>query len=326
MDRDHPQGEVAISELPRLAILVPTFRRPDHLEALLRMIDEAIRHDTATLIDNWQLRVFIADNDAVDREGSLRAERLRDSLSVDLEIIDEPRPGVSHVRNRLVEVALAWQPRYLLMIDDDEWPSRNWIRHMLDTAEHYSADIVSGPVRPDFETTPPAWIVEHRLFDDAPLPTGEFPEVQRTGNTLLRSEQLADQGRFPDGEWFSVSLGRIGGEDSHLIEGLVKNGARHVWCEEAVVHERIPAQRLSVDYLAARAFRNGNAGMRYRSMLLPGLRWSCIRVGKSLFLFLRWLTLTHRLFTPDSRSLHKLDWQIIRGRFHAHLGRYPQFY
>ena len=313
-------------ETPRVAILIPTFRRPDSLESLLRIIDEAVRLDRSALLDNWQLRIFIADNDAKGREGSQRAGELAGSLVVELEIIDEPKPGVSYVRNRLVDVALAWQPRYLLMIDDDEWPSRDWISHMLNTAERYSADVVSGPVRPDFEVTPPDWIVDNCLFDDAPLPTGEFPDVQRTGNTLLRSDQLVDHQRFHGKEWFSVELGRIGGEDSHLIEGLVKDGARHVWCEEAIVHERIPIQRLSLEYLGTRAFRSGNAGMRYRSMLMPGLRWSCVRVGKSLFLFMRWLVLTYRLFIPDLRPLHKLDWQVIRGRFNAHLGRFQQFY
>ncbi|ASJ70999.1 hypothetical protein IMCC3135_04430 [Granulosicoccus antarcticus IMCC3135] len=316
----------AVGKRARVAILIPTFRRPDSLESLLRMIDEAVRHNQPSLEDNWQLKIFIADNDATGREGSQRAAELDEALVVDLEIIDEPRPGVSYVRNRLVAAALAWQARYLLMIDDDEWPSGDWISNMLNTAEHYSADIVSGPVRPDFEVKPPAWIIDNFLFDDVPLSTGEFPDVQRTGNTLLRSEQLIDQHRFPDKEWFCVELGRIGGEDSHLIEALVKDGARHVWCEEAAVHERIPAQRLSLEYLGARAFRCGNAGMRYRSMLMPGLHWSCIRVGKSLFLFMRWLMLSYRLLSPGLRSLHQLDWQVIRGRFNAHLGRFQQFY
>lgn len=290
------------------------------------MIDEAVRDSQPPLTDHWQLRIFVADNDATGRDGSRRAAGLTPSLSIELEVIEEPRPGVSHVRNRLVDAALAWQAHYLLMIDDDEWPSPHWIAHMLNTAEQYSADIVSGPVRPDYEEKPPAWITDHCLFDDAPLPTGEFPNVQRTGNTLLRSDRLADERRYPEKQWFSVELGRIGGEDSHLIEGLVRDGARHVWCEEAVVHERIPIQRLSLEYLGARAFRCGNAGMRYRAMLMPGLHWRCIRVGKSLFLFLRWLVLGYRLFIPDSRSLHKLDWQVIRGRFNAHLGRFQQFY
>ncbi len=189
------RSQGAAGETPRVAILIPTFRRPDSLESLLRMIDAAVRHNRPTLADKWQLRIFIADNDATGREGSQRAVELAGSFVVELEIIDEPRPGVSYVRNRLVDAALTWQARYLLMIDDDEWPSRDWISHMLNAAERYSADIVSGPVRPDFEVKPPDWIIDNYLFDDAKQTTGEFPSVQRTGNTLLRSEQLADQQR-----------------------------------------------------------------------------------------------------------------------------------
>ena len=323
-----------------VAILVPTFRRPDSLETLLRLLAESVADAAAPASDvpageggasgrvrgSRTFSLLVADNDAERQEGREVVERLAPLLGVDVSVVVEAARGVSSVRNRLVTAALDAGARHLLMIDDDEWPSRGWVGAMLRCAEAHAADIVSGPVRPDFEAPPPAWVVEHALFDDAPHPTGAFPRVQRTGNTLFRAAVLADPVLFPDREWFSVRLGRFGGEDSHLVERLVGLGARHVWCEEAVVHERVPEARTRFDYLAARAWRNGNTGMLYRSMLLPGPLWGGVRVGRSAYLALRWVALAHRCLRGSARRRHLLDGYVVRGRLAAHAGRHRAFY
>lgn len=316
----------------RVAILIPTFRRPDSLEALLRLLAESVADaseasgSAASADEAPAFTVFVADNDAERQEGRRVVERVAPTLGLEVRTLVEEARGVSSVRNRLVAAGLDAGARYLLMIDDDEWPSRGWVKAMVRCAEDHAADIVSGPVRPDFEAPPPAWVVEHALFDDAPHPTGTFPLVQRTSNILFRAGALDDPPRFPGREWFSLRLGRHGGEDSHLVERLVGLGAHHVWCEEAVVHERIPESRTRYEYLAARAWRNGNAGMLYRSMLLPGPLWSSVRVGRSAWLALRWVALSHRCLREPGRRLHLLDGHVVRGRFAAHAGRFREFY
>jgi hypothetical protein len=66
--------------------------------------------------------------------------------------------------------------------------------------------------------------------------------------------------------------------------------------------------------------------MLYRSMLLPGVLWQSVRIGKSLYLALQWVVMSYRLLLPGTRNLHRLDGQIVRGRFHAHLGRFRSHY
>ncbi len=65
----------------------------------------------------------------------------------------EPRQGNCHAINAAFETALAAFPAAInfLMIDDDEIASRGWIERMVVAAETTGADIVGGPVLPEFD-------------------------------------------------------------------------------------------------------------------------------------------------------------------------------
>ena len=72
--------------------------------------------------------------------------RLRDARYV-----HEPRPGISHARNRGVAEA---KGDFVAFIDDDELPAPNWLESLLLTQRTYRADVVLGPVRPVFDRPP----------------------------------------------------------------------------------------------------------------------------------------------------------------------------
>lgn len=305
----------------RVAVLIPTFRRPVQLEKLLVTLADEVADCQRHWQDGMAIRVIVIDNDVENQAGAAVAQRLGPNLGCEYEVLVEATAGVSVIRNRLVGLAMTWQADLLQMIDDDEYPAPGWLRQMVQCAIACEADIVSGPVRAEFEVAPPEWVVEHYQFEDRPHETGTFPAVQRTSNVMFRSSVLKNATLFTDGEWFNIALGRTGGEDSHLIERLVNAGAKHVWCEEAAVHEHVPAERLEPRYLRQRAWRYGNCGMVYRELLHPGPLWTLIRLGKTAFLAGRWLLLSYRYLIPSMRELHHLELCIVRGRVNAHLGR-----
>ena len=65
----------------------------------------------------------------------------------------EPRQGNCHAINAAFETALATFPAAtsLLMIDDDEIASPDWLELMVRAAEITGADLVGGPVLPNFD-------------------------------------------------------------------------------------------------------------------------------------------------------------------------------
>lgn len=67
---------------------------------------------------------------------------------------------------------------------------------------------------------------------------------------------------------FRSDRGLTGGEDTLFFTELALSGRRLVWCNEAVVSERMPAERVDLDYLFRCGFRFGQATTRTRTCLL----------------------------------------------------------
>jgi succinoglycan biosynthesis protein ExoM len=62
---------------------------------------------------------------------------------------------------------------------------------------------------------------------------------------------------------FDPALGLTGGEDGDLLSRLVQQGARIIWCDEAVVHEPVESGRLSLRWLLRRALSGGQDFARH---------------------------------------------------------------
>jgi len=79
----------------------------------------------------------------------------------------------------------------------------------------------------------------------------------RAGNAFLR-RALFEAHRF------DPVYARIG-EDWDLFRRMARAGARFVWCDEARVDERVPAERLRLGWLSRRAFLGGATYARAES-------------------------------------------------------------
>jgi succinoglycan biosynthesis protein ExoM len=113
---------------------------------------------------------------------------------------------------------------------------------------------VLGPVEPVVPPTAPGWIRRGRFYDFPRMSSGTVipPNRLRFGNVLVRGALL--RGPQPP---FDPALGLTGGEDGDLLSRLAQQGARIVWCDEAVVHEPVEASRLSLQWLMRRALSGG---------------------------------------------------------------------
>ncbi|MGA2381790.1 MAG: hypothetical protein ABSG85_21035 [Spirochaetia bacterium] len=116
---------------------------------------------------------------------------------------------------------------------------------------------VLGPALPSFQTPPPKWIVQGRIFERPSNKTGEILRWKdtRTGNVLFRRELFA-QGKL----WFDTDYGR-GGEDRDFFRRMIAAGNQFIWCNEAVAWETIPPSRCTRRFQLRRALLRGKAGM-----------------------------------------------------------------
>lgn len=254
---DGSTGAPAAGADPRTVVAVLTYRRPDDLRAVLPMLVAQAR----TL--DPPARVLVVDNDPDAGAQDVVAQAAQDAAGVDVVHVHEPRPGIAAARNRaLDEVGDA---RVVVFVDDDERPVDRWLRLLVDTYLVDRPEAVVGPVVSEFVQEPDAWVRAGRFFDRRRLRTGTTTDVAATNNLLLDLDRLRALGLR-----FDEAFGLSGGSDMLITRQLSGAGGRIVWCDEAVVVDVVPPDRVTRTWVLARAFRSGNTWARTSVVLAPG--------------------------------------------------------
>lgn len=240
-------------------VCVASFRRPELLESLLNSLD---LQDIVK--DGSRVRVIVVDNDK-NRSAEAVVHRFSERSRLPIVYDVEPRQNISLARNRSLSHATA---DLVAFIDDDEEAAVNWLRELLGTLRACNADAVFGPVIPALPESAPQWISEGRFFERPRHASGAILTGGRTGNGVVIRKWLTHYD-----EPFDPSLGLSGGEDTDLFLRLRARGAKLVWCDTALVTEKVPPNRCTMQWLLRRAFRGGQTAARQTT---AGLR----RLGK----------------------------------------------
>src|SRR3954451_11212858 len=227
---------------------------------------------------NTDLRVAVCTNRSPDAAlEALRAEVPAGALTVvvsgrgDREFLSEPRPGLSHARNR----ALAWAAEVgadvLAFVDDDAVVDPGWYDALRARWEEARAEVAciggGGPAR--YSVPPPAWFsdaIAHvlTLLDRGPEVRDLDPDLEAVygANISFRVDPLRQVGGFDPG------LGHSGGriffaEEDEAQRALVRLGFSVRYVPDAGVEHVIPADRLTRASFLKRRFAFGAAlGMR----------------------------------------------------------------
>lgn len=242
---------------PVISIAILTYRRPDDLAELLPQLAEqapVVESDLGVSVE-----LLVVDNDP--EEGARALVEAFDGHPT--RYVAEGTPGIAAARNRALDEASTSD--VLIFIDDDERPVENWMRDLLGLYLDSHPAAVVGPVVSRFAETPDPWIAAGRFFDRRRLPTGTDLEVAATNNLLL---DLAVVRRL--GLRFNAAFGLSGGSDTLFTRELVASGARMVWCDEAIVYDIVPMDRLTRRWVLQRAYRSGNSWSRTTLQLAGG--------------------------------------------------------
>ncbi|HEY4442540.1 MAG TPA: glycosyltransferase [Candidatus Elarobacter sp.] len=229
---------------PAICIVVPTFRRPATLAALLA----ALASQTA---GRSGIEILVVDNDPAGSAHDLVvAYASRSPLRTHYACIAEP--GLSVVRN--VGLAFA-RHRFdcVAMIDDDEIPAPDWLEQLLRVHDSSGAAAVIGPVPSRLPGDAPAWIRGGAFFDLPMFADGADVADGYTGNCLidLRASAARDL-------CFDPRMNLAGGEDQLFFRELLARGGRIAFAAQAVATEIVAPARLTAGYLLRRSFRRGN--------------------------------------------------------------------
>jgi succinoglycan biosynthesis protein ExoM len=224
----------------KIDVCIATYRRPEWLRLLLHDLDQQqMRQDCS-------LRWIVVDNDP---DASARpVVEARGTQGPPLLYLTQPQKNIALTRNMALDHC---QADWVAFVDDDERVPPDWLQTLLEAQRRFEADAVLGPVEGQLPAAAPAWVRRGGFFAARSVPSGTPQHWGATNNALVRASYISAGARF------EPRFGLTGGEDTAFFYGLSRQGARLVWCQEALITEHVPPDRTTLRWLMRRNFRGG---------------------------------------------------------------------
>jgi succinoglycan biosynthesis protein ExoM len=290
-----------------IAVCICTYRRPLQLARLLKILAEIPRPSVTMFV--------IVDNDGSSGKTESAVHNFQILCGAPVKFIVETEPGLSAARNAALRVARRAGARTVALLDDDEWPSPQWLTKLIETQSRSGAAVVGGPVHPVFPTGSVPLKKYGTLWSVQKGRLAGRTHVYCTCNCLLDLSAVEFLGDQP----FPLEFGFTGGEDVVFFRRLHSAGVRMAWSDDAIAFEEISAERASLGWLRRRWYRLGNIGVKCeRAAPIAG---ALPPLPKTILLALRFLIyplVNLRVLTMP--LLWLLEAERIRGRLASHVG------
>ncbi|PJI91448.1 succinoglycan biosynthesis protein ExoM [Yoonia maricola] len=250
-----------------LEVCVCTYRRPQLAKTLTSLLE-------LVTPEGYDLSILVIDNDDKPSAEPIVAEIAADA-GKPLRYVHCPQGNISVARNGALTHSKA---RYLAFIDDDEVAPPDWLVHLTKDMGKDGADVVLGPVEADYTDGAPAWMQRSRIHATMPVWVDDKIITGYTCNVLFDRHSPALRDCL-----FDLSLGQSGGEDTAFFAKVVANGGKIAFSPDAVLHEAIPADRVSFKWLLRRRFRMGQTHGRLVAENGASPRLWVITAGKVVY-------------------------------------------
>ena len=233
-------------------VAVCTHNHADRLERTLTDL-QSIRVPEAP----WEL--LVVDNACTDATPEMLT-RHRWPTGWSVRVVREEKLGLSNSRNCALREA---RGDYLIFIDDDETPDREWLRAFETLIKNRSPDAFGGRIEVLFEGERPAWLADELLgflgqlnHADIAIPLTARGTSFNGGNFGFRRTVCEAVGAF------DAALGRkgsdnTGGEEVDFYRRLLDGGFKVWWAPDAVIFHRIQAAKLKRSYFFDLHYRQG---------------------------------------------------------------------
>jgi succinoglycan biosynthesis protein ExoM len=268
----------ASQDVVHVTVCIATYRRPLGLRALIESLNAL---EFVTILA--EVSLVIVDNDPANPAVSDPAELSRLSRWPVSYHLEHTR-GIVAARNRALDAAYE-RTDFIVFVDDDEAVVPCWLEALIRTQIDTGANAVQGPMVPRYESPPPAWVPQLKIFDIGPFEQGERLNFAATGNSLVEGRFLRDNGLR-----FDHRFNTSGGEDEEFYGRLRDAGGVIRAAADAVAYDDVPTARMTLPWVLRRSFRKGNtlgrvALLRRRHRILRFLKGGgAILRGASLFL------------------------------------------
>jgi len=235
--------------MSRVAVVIPSVGRED---ALGRLLDSLARQQVPDELD-WDVLI-------VDNATPPRARRVVERFpSLAARVVEEPRPGAAHARNRGIAETSA---ELVALLDDDVIPRHDWLARITAAFADPTVDGVGGLVELDPEPRRPRWLDTELAtyltqLDLGPARDLDDRDYLLTANAAFRADVVRAVS-------FNPQLGprpgsHLTNDDLDLSRRLLAAGRRLVWRPDARVVHELPIERMRIAWFLKRAFAQGRS-------------------------------------------------------------------
>lgn len=261
---------------------------------------------------NIEREVLVVHNGPEDiTETATMVDRICNAHGVRSTTISEPELGIPFARNTaLAHANSTGEFTHLAFLDDDDYPSDNWLREISKTLKENFGFAAAGPQVPVFPEGTPE--VQQRCVMHG---ARQFRDGGKTTWAATNNVVFSIPMAIVNGIWFAESFAKTGGSDKLFFEELCKaTGEKLMWAANAVVYQPVPESRLNNKWVVARAYRTGitqyptEARKRGRMRAVPYCitmgGYKCAWAGK---MFLK------SVFTGDHNNILNSYCRLIQG-------------
>jgi glycosyltransferase involved in cell wall biosynthesis len=243
-----------MSSPPKLTIVLSTYNR---CEQVVGAIQSILNQDA----DPSAFDLIVVDNNSTDRTREIVMELAESARDVTLRYMFEPMQGVSYARNRAIRGSAT---PLVAFTDDDVRISSTWVSKIMRTfEEHPDVDFVGGKVLPEWDGTPPPWLVPRHWAPLALVDYGDAPTTVDARNPIcLVTANLAVRRRVFDRVGvFSPAVQRVKNgigslEDQEILLRAFAAGFRGLYDPTICVTAPVPIDRVRKSY--HRRWHRGN--------------------------------------------------------------------
>ena len=236
-----------------LSIIISTY---NNAASLVRTLDSVVKQDADKGI--WEC--VVVNNNSTDDTAERVATFAKQHSEVNIRLVDEPKQGLSHARNRGIVES---KGQFLAFIDDDETINEGFVSAYIDLFRNHGAFVGSGTLKVCYDSARPKWMsyyTEKMIAN--PLDLGnEIITITRTitptgGNMAFNREVFNLYGNF------DTALGRkgdelFGGEENDLFDRIRDLGERVFYTPHAVAYHHIADKKLTPEYFDKLAYGVG---------------------------------------------------------------------
>lgn len=236
-----------------LSIIISTY---NNAASLVRTLDSVVKQDADKKL--WEC--VVVNNNSTDDTAERVAAFAKQHSEVNIRLVDEPKQGLSHARNRGIVES---KGQFLAFIDDDETINEGFVSAYIDLFRNHGAFVGSGTLKVCYDSARPKWMSHYTEKMIAnPLDLGnEIITITRTitptgGNMAFNREVFNLYGNF------DTALGRkgdelFGGEENDLFDRIRDLGERVFYTPHAVAYHHIADKKLTPEYFDKLAYGVG---------------------------------------------------------------------